>query len=181
MKKCKGGTAIMLRLPLNTEQREITSALAWKATMDWGGRKMTPPDDLHLTLQFVGRDLDRHYVCEVIKASFGIAPLTIKTRGHFLFFGTSKGRYMVMEVAKTPELITQREVTREWLRQAGLKIQDDFEWNPHITLAESNEPATVTSGMVEARLKLPDPIDPFEIQVTEVEVKYGSRRMIIDL
>jgi 2'-5' RNA ligase len=130
--------------------------------------------ELHTTVQFVGRDLDVTQVKDVIAATFDVftQPIFLHFTGHLLSWGTKKGRYLVAEVNKTlsSELLVCRNELRE--RLGHLHIRDDFEYNPHMTIAE---------GLPGPQVMPPFGVDPFELFCTEVEVKYGNQKMKVNL
>lgn len=186
MKIYNGGSAIMLKVNVPYDQREQVkerTANAGLTLLEWSH---TLPDDLHMTLQFVGRDLPASDVSAMILSAFLIEPLTVSLTGKFKRFGTTKGQYIVLEVEKSEALVKQREAVRVFLDDSGIKIKDTFEWNPHITVMESSIPGTMAQGTAWASSKrkdlpVPEPIDPLQVVCSEVEVKYGHRKMVIDL
>jgi 2'-5' RNA ligase len=181
MKIYNGGSAIMLKTNVPYDQRQQINEKVFDST--W---KRTMPDDLHMTLQFVGRDLPASDVSAMIMGAFLLEPVTISLTGKFKRFGTTKGQYIVLEVVKSEALIKQRDLVRQFLDDAGIKIKDTFQWNPHITVMETTTPGTMSQGEAWASSKrpdliIPDPIEPMQIDCTEIEIKYGQRKMVIDL
>lgn len=164
----RGGTAIMLRV---YEVPEQITEIAHRETVDWRNRKMTPLSDLHTTLQFVGRDLPAVAVADVIRAAFFIEPLELSFTGETKQWSTSKGSYFVALLEKTQALLSARELLRSMLSRYAIK--DVFAFNPHVTLVEA-DPGRLEDIKAQS-------FDPFKIPCVEAVVKYGSRKMTVDL
>jgi len=185
MKKYKGGCAIMLKLWDPKRQYDLVPLLdpAMKWAADRGDCKKVDVEDYHLTLQFVGRDLSGSEAALVITSAFAFAeesgPLEISFNGKFVLHGTSKGQYLVAKVEPTDALKTARERIRQLLRSASITIKDPFPFSPHVTLTEE-PPADSESGAdVEGA---PDfSIPPLIAKASQIEVKYGPHRMLVEL
>lgn len=172
MSKLKGGHAVMLVIPSAEPVKQLVEhcfdANRFQAG-EWNGY-----DKLHLTLQFVGRDLDTVQAGWVIRCGLMVKPVTLRFTGQFDILRTSKGTYLVAKVEPSGELVAEKAALLALLeRDPAIKIRDTFKFNPHVTIAEY--------GPGEDRLSLPDAVAPFEVTVQQVEVKYGTRRMVADL
>lgn len=142
---------------------------------------ITPGLSMHATLQFVGRDLTSKQVREVIYATFCWAqgPLRLRFTGQCEWFLTGKGRYLVAKIEPTPELMAHRDRLRSFIETsteaAGVEfwIKDDFQFNPHVALLEM--PPGPRPDWT------PDAVSSFEVTASVAEVKYGTRRMLVNL
>lgn len=132
--------------------------------------------DYHLTLQFVGRDLTNSEVALVTTCAFAFAeesgPMTVRLTGRLDIHATGKGRYLIAEVALQDSLRAARERMQQLLRSASIAPKDPFPFHPHVTIAEA--PPT-------AQGKAPASRPSFEVESSQIEVKYGSHRMIVEL
>jgi len=151
----KGGSAIML---------DVDSA-AMPAPYDNNSGH-------HCTLQFVGRNLPIYYAAGLIAAATRILPMPLRATGACRRFATTKGSYLVLEIERTEELRTVREYLRGQLTSAGIRWRDDFDWSPHVTLAEA-PPGTAFA--------LPEPVAPFDVKCTHVTCKLGDQRIRFEL
>lgn len=132
---------------------------------------------LHLTLQFVGRDLAHEQAGWMLRCAFQLAPVELAFTGQLEILETKKGAYLVAKVEKSTMLKEARDRLRAALgRDPKLTIRDQFPFNPHVTLAEfqPGSPCRLKSG------ELPS-VPPFTCTATQAEVKYGERRMVVDL
>lgn len=170
MKRYEGGCAIMLGLDAQ-DVREVTeSALAGiQLSPEW-----TVTDALHLTLQFVGRDLPQDTVAAVVGAGFEFAkggPVPLRLTGSLEILKTGKGWYLVALVDPSI-LVPFRERLQRILEAKGVRPKDSFAFNPHITLAEAprGSPTPDGGGLFE----------PFVVVSHEITVKYGPHRMTIE-
>jgi len=182
MNKYPGGCAIMLKMPTAPCEIFENEALHWVAGLgqeehkkDW---KIAHPDDYHLTLQFVGRNLDGDKIGAMIYSAFLFArePFTapVEFTGTLGMLSTLKGRYLVAHVNGKP-LEEARNKLESTLLEMGVVAKDPFRFgfSPHVTLAEASPDAP--------RAKPPPPVGPFSVQVKELVVKYGPYRMVVEL
>ena len=176
--KYKGGTAIMLKFtgeyvePLESLRDQIRNS------ENAGAWRITPPEEYHLTLQFVGRDLTSEKVSRVVFSTYVFAedeqPFKIEFTGAVRVNRTSKGSYVVAEVLKSKDLLRMKERIVDKLAQMEIKPRDGFDFNPHVTLAEAAPGQSAPSKVAN--------IQPFTVDCKEIVVKYGSeRRLSIDL
>jgi 2'-5' RNA ligase len=173
MKRHLGGTAVMIKIPDHHAIRVSEEAGAWLSGQN--GWRTTSPNDYHVTLQFVGRDLDRATVAAVVFSTFMLdtGPIRLQFTGGFKVNITGKGTYLVAEIAADPPLLAARDRLRKQLAEMGVTPKDGFKFSPHVTTAEA-PPKTAARG-------LPLQIEPFSVECGEIIVKYGPRRMVVDL
>jgi len=167
----------MLKLPEGTCDVLHKAATAWSAGHDdW---KVVHPRDYHLTLQFIGRDLNPEKIassiCGVAMFAFSDdrAPQHLRLTGAFGAQITKKGRYLVARAMMDPLAIARGQL-RQFLRNMEVVPKDSFEFRPHVTLAEAPPSARVPGA-------LPDPLSPFSVEYQELVVKYGPYRMTMQL
>lgn len=173
----KGGTAIMLKLPPDDPNiRELHDAVVG-CTAIHGKWKVTKPEDYHLTLQFVGRDLNSDEVAGSIVSAFQFANvhpgLKLDFSGACRIQVTTKGRYLVAGIDHAVPLLEARKHLQEALAEMGVKPRDTFEFKPHMTLAEA-PPGTKEVPPMPA-------IKPFSVPCRGLTVKYGPNRMVVDV
>jgi len=172
VRKLRGGHAVMLVV----DRTEYVAGLQHLAGRQMGAEDGPPawkcPRESHLTLQFVGRDLTHRQAGDMIAAAIEMLPVPIILTGETEVFGTSKGTYLVALVEKTGRLQQCRDLLRSRLEDLGLPTRDDFEWRPHVTLLEA-PPRT--------QLQLLERCAPEEVRCHQLEIKYGERRMLVDL
>lgn len=175
-KRYSGGAAVMVRVPGATPS-DVT--LVSRAL--WGheakGRVALNPEDYHMTLQFLGRDLRSETIASAIAGTFAFAdqhgPLYLQFTGNFKTLFTRKGRYLALEIEKDELLCEARAQIVQCLTDRQVTPKDEFEFNPHMTLVElppGNE-----------KLVTPGPVAPFVVECLDLIVKYGQYRMTIDL
>lgn len=175
--KYKGGCAVMLKLPEH-DQVELDSlrvqARQSEERSDW---RILPPETYHLTLQFVGRDLSSEKISRVVFSTFLFAedeaPFQIEFTGVTSVNRTSKGSYLVAQVIKSNNILRMRERILDKFAQMDVKVKDGFGFNPHVTIAEA-DPGRAWPG------ELPTS-KSFSVDCNELVLKYGARRMSIDL
>lgn len=172
MTQYPGGCAIMLKVPLGSFAPPCVASAKWTSP-PW---ILVPPDDYHLTLQFVGRDLDGDKIASTIYSAFLFArdpfPTLVEFTGVFGMLTTRKGRYMVAHV-KSESLEAPRMKLQEVLGSMGVVPNDPFDFSPHVTMAEATPDAP--------KAKPPGAIEPFSVPVNQIEVKYGPYRMSVQL
>ena len=160
----------MLRIPPGTGTWLSVPALRANHTLSSSWWK--DPENLHLTLQFVGRDLEREQVGWMLRSALQLEPQPLHFTGRYDVLRTGKGAHLVALVDSEP-LLGARDRLRNLLkRDPKIVLRDQFKFNPHVTLLEA-PPGT--------ELVIPEPLEPGTITATELEVKYGSRRMVVDL
>lgn len=169
MKTYEGGSAIMLALPELPELRRLASAWIF------GQPGWETNEDLHLTLQFVGRDLPSLKIAAMISGVFFFAEhakaLSCEFTGAFEILSTKKGRYLVALVNPAP-LLKERERLQAELKELGVVSKDTFAFRPHVTLAEAPSNAEKRAA--------PGAISEFKTVCTELTVKYGRHEMEIE-
>jgi 2'-5' RNA ligase len=179
MKKYEGGCAIMLNA-LSMDDEGGKAAAAHVSAMNTAAARWSHPylveQDLHLTLQFIGRDLESRKAASVIVSAFVFAdesgPIRLRFTGAFDVFRTRKGTYLVALVETTEHLLKAREGLAACLAEMGVTPKDPFDFKPHVTLVP---------GHPKAQVSAPEAIEPFEVSCRELVVKYGKYRMIVEL
>lgn len=164
----------MLKLEGIQELRELAE-FALGVTPDAPGWDAKPPEDYHVTLQFVGRDLAASDAARVVAAAFAFAdaatPIAVQLTGKLDAFSTTKGRYLVA-LADPAQLSGARAALLGRLQAAGISPRDTFAFRPHLTLLE---------GPPGLSLIAPPPFAPFAAMCNELTVKYGDREMGVEL
>lgn len=164
MRIIHGGTAVMYKVP-SFFPHDWWSAIKGQAAM-WGAPLK---EDYHLTLQFVGRDIDVYRLRDVFFSIVEVQAATLKFTGSLTRWATKKGRYMVARVEATNELLEQRAALR------SLGIVNDFTWAPHVTLVEDKQ-----TSLDDVDFLLSE-VTPFEFSPSQLVLKYGNRTMELDL
>jgi 2'-5' RNA ligase len=175
MKRYVGGCAVMIKIPAQRLMHFRDHTREWARYSHWDA---TDGDDDHLTLQFIGRDLNPNKVTSAMVAAFVFAgndpsPMSLRFSGVFKINTTSKGSYLVAEIEKDEALMKARERIKASLAQMDVTPKDSFDFNPHVTLMEAPPGAIPKTP--------PAPLDPFVIECNELVFKYGPRRLVIDL
>ena len=124
---------IAIQVPKNI-QTELVKIQPLK--MD--GIRLTPPDEMHLTLHFIGEVFDS--ISDAIRSqlnsiSLGAFPLQLDGVGCFRDNGTL--RFLWCGVKISTELIRLRDEIGGVLTNLGVRLEDR-EYKPHITLARLN-------------------------------------------
>ena len=166
--KYPGGCALMLKVGIGMR---FMQPLRPFHEMGW---TVHDPKDYHLTLVFVGRDLAAGTVQRVIASAFDLeGPIDVEFTGQLDTFKTGKGRYVVALV-KPDVLLARRKVAIEKLAEYGVTVNDSFPFKPHVTLAETKPQVGLLA------FDLPT-VKPFTVASTQLEVKYGPHRMVMEL
>lgn len=168
-----GGTAVLLPVRLPSHLAAVYAQFAG----DW-----VPPGivysvpDYHITLQFVGRNLNSDVVLQVINAAWQtVGPLPVEFTGVVKQWSTTKGQYLVAEVERTRPLLDMRRDFRAKLHElGGPVIHDQFEYNPHVTIAEAPPSANVDTHAAFSTV-------PYCVNVVQADVKYGNRKLTMEL
>ena len=126
-------TFIALGLPEEMLQETAACARWLEATID---ARVTPPENHHLTLAFLG-ELDdcgmRAAITALDEACAGRPPVLLEPLG-LATFGRGKERTLVLELAENPELTALASAVRTRLSDHWVTY-DDKRFRPHITLA----------------------------------------------
>ncbi len=162
MSKVSGGHAVMIEIEENDELERY--AIKWQEALSGRTLKLTK----HVTLGFIGRDLDESVGQAMLAAANSVIfqlPDIVTWNGKFDMFG-GKRDHMVAVVEKSLTLTEFQRAVVEALAVQDVKVKADFGgWNPHITLATGrgpcfgNQPVTVP------------------VKVTGIAVKIGSDRV----
>jgi len=183
----KGGTAIMLKLPANDPNIVELHDLVVGCTALHGKWKVVKPEDYHLTLQFVGRDLTPDEVAGSIVSAFTFANahpgLKLNFPGSCRIQTTTKGRYLVAGIDADVTLRESRKYLQGVLADMDVKPKDSFEFKPHLTLAEAPPVTEGEDRRMLLTLGLPKPpvVKPFSVPCRGLTVKYGPNRMVVDM
>jgi len=173
----KGGTAIMLRVPANDSNIRELHDMVVGCTAIHAKWKVVKPEDYHLTLQFVGRDLDSDAVSGTVFSAFQFANthpgLKLSFSGACRIQVTTKGRYLVAGIDADVALREARKYLQGVLADMNVKPKDSFEFKPHVTLAEA-PPTTKEVPPMPA-------VKPFAVPCRGLTVKYGPNRMVVDM
>jgi 2'-5' RNA ligase len=163
----------MIRIPDHDSIRVCEEAGKWLSGQR--GWLLTSPKDCHATLQFVGRDLENSTVASVLFSAFMLdtGPITLQFTGGFKINATGKGTYLVAEIRADQLLLDVRDRLKKQLAEMGVTPKDGFAFKPHVTVAKA--PAKTVAG------GLPPQIEPFYAECSELIVKYGLRRAVVDL
>lgn len=156
------GTMIALHLP-----KKIANQVALR-----GGES---PDDMHITLAYLGKGLtekQKKAAAKVVRRFAGLA-LGIKASlsgvGRFSASESSEGRDVIYLSVDSTDLTRLHPYLMELLSQAGLKSGSDHGFTPHVTLT-----------FVEKNEKTPlERFDPIEIDFKSVVLSVGGKRMAI--
>jgi 2'-5' RNA ligase len=176
MKIYKGGTAVMLKCPSELHDRLKAATPGGLVFPDW---RPVDREDYHLTLRFIGRDLEATSACSSIAAAFlftierGEIPIELSFTGRIKKLSTSKGKYLAVEVEKSKALLDARSHLDQMLGKMGVVPKDSFDFNPHVTILEAAPGVTSEAKLGE--------FAPFKSDCRELIVKYGRHRMKIEI
>lgn len=189
----QGGHAIMLQMPRSDHfERLFKIAQAW--IFGQGEWIANEPNSYHLTLQFVGRDLKAESAAAMIQSAFAFAgsltTIACEFTGRFEVLTTKKGRYLAALV-NPASLADTRDFLGACLSELGVVSKDSFGFKPHVTLAEATAfkhlPGKITNLSVWGAVRrppvrpVPEAVEPFTVECQQLEVKYGSHRMVVEL
>ena len=152
--KIEGGHAYMLSVELPQ-----TLDAARRAWINENMSRTLPKLHEHITIKFVGRDLDvsvGHAMIENAKRIIHLVPKTVKLNGVLAMFGALND-HLVALVDKTP-------LIGLW---NGLDAKGS--WNPHVTLA-IGQPGD----------KRPQAFGIYELSVKSLDVKIGGTVICLD-
>ena len=152
---------LFLAIEMPAEVKEILSTLR----QDIAGVRWVPPEQLHLTLLFLGElapeNLDR--LCNAL-ATIAIAPFTLTFDRTGCFPRPAAPRILWAGIKPHPALSRLVLLSREAAADCGVLV-DEKPFSPHITLARSKQPApsqaTDFSGRPIIDKKLSMPVDRF--------------------
>lgn len=164
MSKIKGGHAIMLKVSVPVDVSAC--ALAWIAADE---RRQSMLMNAHMTLLFVGRDLDHTTSDHIIRAGKWAAtqvPDRLMGKGPLAMFGGAKN-HLVALIERTEQLGRIRQKMVDGLRHYDVPISDDFDFNPHVTLAKGTPRDTLPKERPSGRV----------FPVLGVQIKLGSSRI----
>jgi 2'-5' RNA ligase len=164
--KIKGGWAVMFRLGLPKAVSDV--ALRWLAEAE---HREAAKLDPHMTLLFVGRDLEARHEPIVVDVGRRVAasaetPRTLMGTGYLQMFG-GKRDHLVAMIDRTQQLELLRRGLETVFKQAGIPIRQDFSFAPHVTLGIGQP------GDQPPQHRLPGAT----FDVLGVEVKIGSGRV----
>lgn len=178
-----GGHAIMIRVILPETLMEIIQ--------DWVNER---PDvrasklaDAHITLVYVGKDLDTSAHNAILDAGKAAAEYLVRSNAFFgarendawAMFGGEQDK-LVVKVLPTERLLEARKIASKALVDAGVKPKGEFgAYNPHVTLAQAEAKSARTFGQPHPRTwpKLWD--GSRLLEYASVEVKLGSTRTVV--
>lgn len=166
MGKIEGGHAIMLAVEPNEDM--VTAGCRW---CQLGGGSLERPRLMklgwHLTLTFVGRDMEDIIGEQMIfaaKQALPVLPAQVTFGGHWAMFGGKKD-HLVGVLEMSDGLSMSKNVVEGALIGQGLKIRNDFGgFKPHLTIATGPGPALQSWD------------EPRVLVVRGLEVKIGSER-----
>lgn len=160
----KGGHAIMLSVTV--PPAVAAAANAW-VDQDPKHRASRVDADPHMTLLFVGRDVDSAHHDALQRGAAWVAGQVRAAKllglGVFQMFG-GKHDTLAMPLIAAPWLVTLRTKLQQTLKHHGVPIANDFKFNPHVTLAIGQPGHRAMIGTY------PGTVFP----VTGVELKLGS-------
>src|SRR3990167_1055002 len=129
-----GGCAVMLKVGDGVGYRFMEPLKPFH-DMGW---KVNDLKDYHLTLVFVGRNLESHKIQRAVVCAFDLeGAFDVRFTGKLDTFRTGKGRYVVARVESSDAIALKRKLYVEKLSELGLAIDDKFPFKPHVTLAET--------------------------------------------
>lgn len=162
----EGGHALMLKVTIPPKVRE--EAKKWLAA-EPGREDLT--GKAHLTVIFIGRDLDERHHQKIIDAGKWLAekaqlPRQLLSKGFFSMFGGKKT--LAAPLMDDERLTNARNMVERGLHHHGIPVKRDYaNYNPHVSLGKS--PVTTIEPQVR--------IHGGTFDVMGVEVKLGSEYM----
>jgi len=165
----QGGCALMLKVGIGDDYRFVNLLEPLCGT----GWTILDPENYHLTLTFVGRNLPTDQIQRVVACAFDLeGPVDVRFTGKLDTFKTSKGRYVVALVEDDDSIMDKRNLFVTKLAEVGVVIRDAFSFKPHVSLAETGPKAVAPELFA---------VEPFTVTCHQLEVKYGPHRMMVDL
>lgn len=124
----------------------IRRKIAWLKLPNASEAKLTSPDDLHMTLQFIGEVSDE--ICDQIQVrlrSVIATPLVHELSGVGIFANADRPEILWAGIEPSPELTSLRNAIGDVLNSLEIKL-DEREFNPHITVARLNHSSPATAA-----------------------------------
>jgi RNA 2',3'-cyclic 3'-phosphodiesterase len=105
------------------------------------GAKWVKPEQIHLTLRFIGdADDDTKHLLQIALAEIAAPPLTLQLRGAGTFPPLGhKPRVLWFGVAENPALMHLQQSVEAAVKDCGIPAESR-PWTPHITLARFKAP-----------------------------------------
>lgn len=123
----------------------IRRKIAWLKLPDAGEARLTSPDDLHITLHFIGEVSDE--ICNEIQLrlrSVIAASFVQELSGVGIFANAGRPEILWAGVERPPELVALREAVGHVLKSLQIQL-DEREFNPHITVARMKRPSPAST------------------------------------
>ena len=152
----------MARLFIAVELPDAVKQSLFSSCREVPGARRVPPDQIHLTLRFLGDVLPetcvrlKRALADVEFASF---PLTVSGVGHFPPRGHPRVLWAGIEESR-PLLALQQQIETAVI-EAGI-VPEERPFSPHITLARIKENASAAVALFEAA-HLEQRFPPFEV------------------
>lgn len=101
---------------------------------------LTPPDELHITLQFIGEVTDE--TAKSLDAAFRtirFAPLPLNLTGVGCFAGNDRPGFLWTGVERSPRLLALHRLVGRGLESSNLPLEERI-YRPHVTIARLDSP-----------------------------------------
>ncbi len=109
--------------------------IAWLDTPAVGVARVTPPDDLHITLHFIGEVSDSlSDVLQTQLRSVTASSFVVELSGVGAFANSGRPEILWASILQSAELLSLQVAVGEVLKSLEIKL-DDREFNPHMTVA----------------------------------------------
>ncbi len=174
-----GGHAIMLTIKLNDRIRDAVNEWAAKKPLN----RFAMLDEPHVTLVFVGRNLDDSFgerMSSVVERDAEHAPSHIALTGTLDAFGLNND-HLVALVEPVHALKRYVGMLDTSLASMGVDRSRNFGFHPHVTLATTREPLTPLDLSDSALDPINGRIDMFaeRLKVSALVAKVGSNKIRI--
>jgi len=124
--------------------RESLSEFLSKIGPKYPGYRLVPSRNLHITLEFLGNDVDRGLILPITQViescTEGVSPFSLSLGDLAYFSGKGPARAIYVSLEKGQETLSAlAERVRNSLRSLGFR--DERKFQPHITLARRKDPS----------------------------------------
>jgi len=155
---------LFFALPINGQAKAAIIAImkTLQSSVDNDGIKWVPPENLHVTLRFLGQvsPAQKQQLIEAVSLVIKtIPPFSMTVGGLMLFPQKKAAKYLVLKVGDHPVLTQLAEKLDKIATKVGCQ-KEHFRFRPHISIARLKAGAEIDSVFIERK--------PHDYEVNEV-------------
>lgn len=129
----------------------IRRKIAWLDLPPARVARLTPPDDLHITLHFIGEVSDSlRDAVQVGLRSVTASPFVLELKGGGAFANRGRPEILYAGIKQSAEMSALWGAIGEFLKSLEIKL-DDREFNPHVTVARMKQPSPAVAAEFQER------------------------------